>query len=104
MKTKNISKNEQRREFDKLKSDFIFKKLISIIKTKKSLEIMKYNKKLQKRLNMNINNYIKYSELYTSIEIELKLADKKYGKFINIPDKEKVYYHIYFDDSNEEIK
>ena len=58
---------------------------------------MKYNKKLQKRLNININDY-------REVEIELKLTDGKYGQFINIPKKDKEYYHIYFDNSNEEIK
>ena len=61
---------------------------------------MKYNKKLQKRLNINIDNYNECSK----IEIELKLDDNKYGKFINIPDKDKEYYHIYFDNYNKEIK
>ena len=70
------------------------------MKRKKSLNIMKYNKKLQTRLNISINDYKEYSE----IEIELKLADSKYGKFINIPDEEKKYYHIYFDNANKEIK
>ena len=60
---------------------------------------MKYNKKLQKRLNISINEYKEYSE----IEIELKLADGKYGEYINIPDEEKEYYHIYFDNSNKEV-
>ena len=62
---------------------------------------MKYNKKLQKRLNLSINDYKEY---YQSIEIELKIAEDKYGEFINIPDEEKEYYHIYFNNSNEEIK
>ena len=31
------------------------------MKKNKLLEIIKYNKKLQKRLNININNYIEYS-------------------------------------------
>ena len=97
MNSRNIS---TKKEFEKLKSDFIFKKIISFIKRNKSLVIMKYNKKLQKRLNININNYKEYSEL----EIELKLTDGKYGLFINIPDKDKEYYHIYFDNSNEEVK
>ena len=61
---------------------------------------MKYNKKLQKRLNISINDYREIAK----IEIELKLVDGKYGKFINIPDKDKEYYHIYFDNSNKEIK
>ena len=61
---------------------------------------MKYNKKIQQRLNLNINDYKNYS----LIEIELKLVDNKYGKFINISDEDKKYYHIYFNNSNEEIK
>ena len=40
----------------------------------------------------------------SKIEIELKIANNKYGEFINIPKKEKEYYHIYFDNSKEEIK
>ena len=39
------------------------------------------------------------------IERELKLVNNKYyNNFINISDEEKEYYHIYFDNSNEEIK
>ena len=75
----NISKNKQKNVFENLKSDFILKKVFSIMKLNKSLEIMKYNKKLQKRLNININDYRECSK----IEIELKLADREYGKFIN---------------------
>ena len=78
-------------------------KIFDIMKKSKSLEIMKYNKKLQKRLNLSINNYKEYSELYSSIEIEL-ISNNKEGEFINIPDNDKEYYHIYFDNSNEEIK
>ena len=107
MNSRNISKNKQLKAgkyFENLKSNFILKKIIDIIKKNKSLEIMKYNKKLQKRLNININNYKEYSQLYSSIEIELKLVDHGYDKFINISDKEKEYYHIYFDNSIEEIK
>ena len=74
------------------------------MKKNRSLDIMKPNKKLQKRLKLNINDYKEYSQLYSIIEIELKIIDNKYGKFINIPDEEQEYYHIYFDNSNEEIK
>ena len=73
------------------------------MKRNKSLEIIKYNKRLQKRLNININDYKEYSVLYSSIEIEL-ISNNKEGEFIDIPDKDKEYYHIYFDNSNEEIK
>ena len=100
MDSKNISKNEQTKDLENVKSDYFLLKLFDIMKKNKLLNIIKYNKKLQKRLNLSINVY----RDCTKIEIELKLVDNKYGKFINIPDKKKEYYHIYFDDSNEEIK
>ena len=59
---------------------------------------------LQKRMNLNINDYERYSALYSSIEIELKPVNNEYGKFINIPESEKEYYHIYFNDKKQEIK
>ena len=34
----------------------------------------------------------------------MKTDINKYGVFINIPDYDKEYYHIYFDNSKEEIK
>ena len=91
-------------EFENFKSDYFLIKLFDIVIKNKSLKIMKYNKKLQKRLNISINDYRECSELFSKIEIELKIADNGYGKFINIPDNEKEYYHIYFDNSIKEIK
>ena len=74
------------------------------MKKNKSLQIMKYNKKLQKRLNININDYKDYSQLYSPIEIELKIADNYIASpFIFISNEDKKYYYIYFDNSNEEI-
>ena len=110
MNSRNISKDEElkklkaKNEFDNLKSNYFLMKIFDIMKKSKSLEIMKYNKRLQKRLNLSINNYKEYSQIYTPIEIELKLVDKKYGRFINISKEDNKYYHIYFDNSNEEIK
>ena len=71
--------------------------------TKKSLELIKYNQKLQQKLNIHINNYREYSENYSSIEIEIKPAKNKYGKFININKEDELYSHIYLNDE-EEIK
>ena len=87
-----------------LKSDYFLIKIFDIIKKNKSLEIMRYNKNLQKRFNLSINNYKEYSQILSPIEIELKLVDKEYGRFINISDEQKDYFHIYFNNSNEEIK
>ena len=51
---------------------------------------------------MSINDYKQYTELYSPIEIELEVAGNLFQQFIQttaIGD----YYHIYFDNSNEEI-
>ena len=71
------------------------------------MDIVEYIKKLQKRLKLNVNDYKNYVELYSPIKIELKLIEDKYhkyNKFINIPNEVKKYYHIYFNNSAEEIK
>ena len=66
--------------------------------------MIKYNKSLMKRINININDYKEYSETNSSIEIEIKLVDNKYGKFINNNEKNENYYHIYFNNDKNEIK
>ena len=107
MKNGKISKEEKlkkiKSKLENLKSNFILKKIFNILIKNKSLEVVKFNKNLQKRLNFSFNDYKEYSQLYSSIELELKLADKECNKFINIPyDKEK-YYHIYCDNSDKEL-
>ena len=74
------------------------------MKKNKSLEIIKYNKRLQKRLNLSINDYKEYNQLYIPIEIELKIDSTIDSKFINISDEDMKYYHIYLDNSPKEIK
>ena len=98
----NLKQEESKNNFINIKSDYILKNIFKLIKRKKQLEIVINNNKLKKRLNLSINDYIEYSQLYSSIEIELKPADYKYGKFINIKEEELEYFHIYFDISNEE--
>ena len=51
---------------------------------RKSLEAVRYNKSIQKRLNININHYKAYSEEYSSIEFDIIPAKGEYGKFIDI--------------------
>ena len=70
-----------------LKSDYFLRKLLDYLLRKKSLDIIKYNNNLKDRINININNYKEYSEIYSSIELEIKPNNKTYGEFINI-DKE----------------
>ena len=108
MNSINISKQDelvQKSKFDfgNLKSDFFLAKIFGILSQKKSLEILKYNKNLQKRINISIIDYKKYCQTYSSIIIDLVFHDY-IGRFINILNEEKDYFHFYLDDSNEEIK
>ena len=65
--------------------------------------MIKYNNKLQKRLNLDINYYKEYSLYYSPIEIEIKPIINRYGEFINISNIDKDYYHIYFDNKKKKI-
>jgi surface protein len=66
-----------------IRNRFVFKKIYDIIQKKKKLEIVKYNKKIQNRLNLSIDDYKEYSEKYSSIEIELTPLNSKEWDPIN---------------------
>ena len=46
---------------------------------KKSLDIIKYNNNIKERINISIKDYKEYSEIYSSIGIEIKPVNNKYG-------------------------
>ena len=96
IKSKNI--------FINIKSDYFIQKVFDIIQKRISLEIIKYNINIQKRLNININNYKDFSEKFSSIELEIIPIQNEYGSFINIKEEDKKYFHIYFNDNKKEIK
>ena len=96
------NKVESKDIFKNLKSDFFIQKVFYNLLKKKSLDIIKYNNNIKKRINISIKDYKEYSEIYSSIEIEIKFAKYKYGKFININKENKKHYQIYF--NKEKIK
>ena len=85
---------------ENIKSRYILSKIYNNMTIKKKLAIVKYNKKIQNRLNLSANDYKKCCK----IEIEIIPKKVEYCKFININKKDKLYYHIYFNDNKEEIK
>jgi len=85
----------------KVKSHYIIKKCFEYITERKSLETIRYNKSIQKRINININHYKAYSEKYSSIELDIMPMKNKYGKFINIKEENIKYFHIYFNDNKK---
>ena len=66
-----------------LKSDYFIQKFFDYIQKRRILKTIRYNKSIQKRINLNINHYKEYSEKYSSIEIEIKPMENKYGLFYN---------------------
>ena len=86
---------------ENIKSRYILSKIYENITKKKKLEIVKYNKKIQNRLNLDVKDY---KEEYCEIEIEIIPTKDIYGKFININENDKLFYNIYFNDKKEEIK
>ena len=57
---KSIGSDNSKVNLENLKSDYFIQKICDNINKKKSMEIVKYNKKLQKRVNLNITDYKEY--------------------------------------------
>ena len=95
-------KIELKGRFNKLKNDYFLQKLFNNLLKTKSLDIIKYNKKMKKRMNISFKDYQEYSEIYSLIEIEIN-PGKNDGEFINMNENE-IYYHIYFNDNKKETK
>ena len=90
---------------ESIKSKFILKKIFINLNQKRLLETIKKNKRIQKQINLSINDFKKYCSIYSKIIIEITPIDNKGGKFINdIKKEEESYYHIYFDNNKEETK
>ena len=95
-----VSSNQLRN----VKSHYIIQKLFEYMTERKSLETIRYNKSIQKRIDININHYKAFSETKTSIELDIIPMKDEYGEFINIKEEDKKYFHIYFNDNkNKEI-
>ena len=100
-----IKINQSNSILQNIKSNYFIEKIYDNILKKKSLEIVKYNKKIQNRINLSIKDYKEYSEKFSSIEIEIIPCNNQYGSFINPKHSDKkLFYHIFFNDNKEEIK
>ena len=96
-----VSSNQLRN----VKSHYIIQLIFEYTTERKSLEAIRYNKSIQKRINININHYKAYSETKTSIELDIIPKKGEYSNFINIYGEDKKYIHIYFNDNkNKEIE
>ena len=99
-----FSKKQFKAKLENIKSKYILQIIFDNFKKKKFLELIKYNKNLQQKIDLNINKYKEYSEIYSTIEIEIIPIKLNFGKFINIDSSEREYYHIYFNNEDKEIE
>ena len=79
-----------------IRSKYILQQIFDYLNEKRCFKIIKYNKNIQKKLDLNINHY----KHFQKIEIELfPLIYEKKNYFINIKNnKYKRFFHIYFND------
>ena len=91
----NFNKNDV---LKKIKSKYIVMRIFENLKQIKLLDIIHYNKKYQKLMNIKLKDY---KNEFLNIEIEVIPKENEFGKFINFLNKN---IHIYFNDNNEEIK
>jgi len=104
-KTEENNKIKYRTKLEDLKSKYILKIIFEHLSEKNFLKNIQYNKILQQKLDININNYKQYSLKYSSIEIELVPVEIKFANFIIIKDpKNKKYFHTHFGNGKKEIE
>ena len=84
-----------------LKSDYFIHKFFGYMTERKYLKIIRYNKSVQKRIDIDINHYKDYSETKTPIVLDIIPMKGEYGEFININKEDKKYFHIYFNDNKQ---
>ena len=81
---KEKNQNKSHDKYENIKADYFLEKVFNNLEKKKALNLVKSNKNIKNRLNININDYKEYSEKYSSIEIEIKPFKNRCGKFIDI--------------------
>ena len=106
---KNTKINHKDNYFKNIKSKYILKRIFENIIYGKLLKIIIHNKFIQSRINIGLNDYIKYygkieTEIITTIDEDEDNKEEKYY-FINIKNKKFLpFYHIYFNNSKIESK
>ena len=103
-KKNEINRNKSKFKFENIKGNHILLKIFDNLQKKKLLEILRYNKYIRQKLNITIDNYKEYIEIYSPIEIQIIPIENKFGKFINIKKEEEQYFHIYFNNNKEDMK
>ena len=84
----------------KVRQKRILQQIFNNLSLDKYLNIIRYNKHIKKKVEINIDDY---KNEYFKIKIEIIPVGYEFGTFINMFHKES-YYHIYINDSTKESK
>ena len=84
MESKDTTSKVEEQGLGNLISDYFIQKFFGYMTERKYLETIRYNKSIQKRINININHYKAYSETKTSIELDIIPIKGEYDDFIKI--------------------
>ena len=98
MESKDTTSKVEEQGLKNVKSHYIILKFFEYLTERKYLETIRYNKSIQKRIHINISHYKAYFE---TIELDIIPMKGEYGKFININEEDKKYFHIYFNDNKK---
>ena len=79
----------------KIQSKYILKLVMENMKENIRLNLIKYNKSLQKKIDIKLKDYAEYSKIVIIEIVPSKVLQKAY--FINFEPEEKDYFKIYFD-------
>ena len=101
MESKDTTSKVEEQGLRNVKSHYIILKFFEYLSERKYLETIRYNKNIQKRINISINHYKAYSEKYSSIELDIIPLEGECAQFINIKEEDKKYFHLYFNDNKK---
>ena len=83
---------------ENIKAHYFLEQIFELLSKKTSLNIIKYNKNIQKSLNITTKDFREYLELYSTIEVELITIRNINGEIMNFNKKEdEPYFHFNFD-------
>ena len=88
----------------KIRSKYIFEKIIKLIRPKTKFKLFKYNKKYQHILRMNLDSYKEYESVYSPIVLVVKPENNRSTKLINVDETDLNFVHIFINNENQEFK
>ena len=89
--------------FNKIKSKYILKIIVSYVSSKKYLGIVKYNKKIQSKLELSLKDYKEYNQIEIEI-IPINILPKNRNDIIFMEKGTKPYFHIYINGKERKRK